>query len=149
MIRILTTIILLLLPVTACAEQTASSSSEDTVPRLIRTVSASESASMIAGDASIVILDVRSPEEFSEGHIEGARNINYHDEDFQTRIAALDKSTPYLLLCHSGVRSGKTERLLKSFGFTNVAHLKSGIAGWRKEGLPRMTKPRRTGKDLP
>lgn len=139
MIKSILTVLTMLILTVGCAEQVSENVSAEAVTQNVRTVSVSEAVTMIAENKSLVILDVRSPEEFAEGHIKGALNINYHDDDFETRIAALDKSTPYLLHCHSGGRSGKTEKMLKSLGFTDVAHLKSGIAGWRKEGQPQVT----------
>ena len=78
-----------------------------------RNVSPSEAATMIKEKSQVIVLDIRTPKEFAEGHIEGAININFHDKDFESQLAALDKNKTYVMHCHSGGRSGKTIKVLK------------------------------------
>jgi len=118
----------------ACSETNSSENNAISMQNY-RDISAEAAASLIEKDKSVVVLDIRSPEEFDGGHIAGARNISYHDANFAQQLGKLDKTTSYVLHCHSGGRSGKTIKLLKENGFTNIAHMKSGIAGWRKAGL--------------
>ncbi|MEO0399803.1 MAG: rhodanese-like domain-containing protein [Pseudomonadota bacterium] len=124
---------------TSCAQQTPADETTEAVAQNIRTVSVSEAAALVEENKDLVVLDVRTPEEFAEGHIEGALNIDFHGDDFKTRIAALDKSKTYLFHCNSGGRSGKTEKMLKSLGFTDAAHLQAGLSGWREAELPTVT----------
>jgi len=86
--------------------------------------------------AGLVILDVRTPAEFSAGHIAKAVNIDFYEKDFQDRIKALDKGTPYFVYCRSGNRSGKTLEFMNKAGFKAVQHLDRGINAWVREGLP-------------
>ncbi|MEM9988511.1 MAG: rhodanese-like domain-containing protein [Pseudomonadota bacterium] len=139
MTKSILSLIALLFFAASCAEQGPADNNTEALVQNIRTVSVAEAAAMVAENEDVVVLDVRTPEEFAEGHIEGAVNINFHGEEFETRIAALDKSVPYLFHCNSGGRSGKTEKMLKSLGFTDAAHLKSGLSGWREAGLPIVT----------
>jgi len=79
----------------------------------------------------VVILDVRTAEEFSEGHIPGSRNIDVLKPDqFKKEIMNLPKDKTYLLYCRSGKRSFTALGLMKENGFGNVKHLKGGISGW-------------------
>jgi rhodanese-related sulfurtransferase len=82
------------------------------------------------------IIDVRTPEEFSDGYIEGASNIDFHSPDFGTNIEKLDKDGNYLVYCRSGNRSLKTVRLMKSLGFKNAYSLTGGINIWLSSGNP-------------
>ncbi|MEM6414522.1 MAG: rhodanese-like domain-containing protein [Pseudomonadota bacterium] len=136
MIKSILSVIALSFLALGCAEQASSKNGTEITDQNIRTVSVSEAAAMVTEDETLVVLDVRTPEEFAQGHIEGALNIDYNGDDFESRIAALDKSKTYLFHCNSGGRSGKTEKMLKSLGFTDALHLKSGMSGWREAGLP-------------
>jgi rhodanese-related sulfurtransferase len=84
----------------------------------------------------IVVLDVRTPEEFKEGHIAGAKNVDFQSEDFKKQVAALDKSKTYLLHCASGGRSSRALKVLEADKFEHVYHLNDGFAGWKQAGKP-------------
>lgn len=137
MIKLFIVLALSTLTTVACSKIESAHAEETSARNEIKVISVDEAA-LLVKDKTVVVLDIRSPEEFSEGHIEGALNINYHEDDFETQIAKLDRDTKYILHCHSGGRSGNTEKLLESLGFNNVNHLKSGISGWRKAGLPQV-----------
>lgn len=78
-----------------------------------------------------VVLDVRTPEEFSEGHIPGAKNMDVlQDEQFRKQILALPKDKTYLVYCRSGKRSFTALQLMKENGFADVKHLRTGMLGW-------------------
>ena len=82
-----------------------------------------------------VLLDVRTPQEFSEGVIQGAVNIDYRDPSFGKKIAALDKEKPYFLYCLSGKRSSAAAEQMKEAGFKTIYTLTDGYQGWTDEGL--------------
>lgn len=84
----------------------------------------------------IQLIDVRTPEEFSEGHIENAKNINIMGDDFDAQVAALDKTKPVLVYCKSGGRSAKASARLKELGFTTITDLEGGITNWNSENKP-------------
>jgi rhodanese-related sulfurtransferase len=88
----------------------------------------------------IQLLDVRTPEEYAEGHLKNAQNLNFHNENFKSQIAQLNKKKPIYLYCRSGGRSGKTATMLKEMGFTQVYDLQGGITQWKNEKLPIETK---------
>ncbi len=72
-----------------------------------------------------VILDVRTPEEYSENHVKGSQNIDWNGPDFQGQILKLDKSLAYKVYCRSGYRSGRALELMTMLGFTDVENLGS------------------------
>jgi rhodanese-related sulfurtransferase len=79
----------------------------------------------------VVLVDVRTPEEYSEGFIEGAINIDYfNQQSFIKQISALDKKEPVYLYCRSGNRSMKAARQLVSLGFEKVYDLAGGYMAW-------------------
>jgi rhodanese-related sulfurtransferase len=84
---------------------------------------------------ALLLLDVRTPEEFAEGHISGAVNIDYYNSKFDEHINSLDTSTPVLVYCHSGKRSHNTAQKLKKIGFHTIYELKGGIVEWISKGF--------------
>lgn len=102
-------------------------------------LSAKEFAEKIKEDATSLILDVRTPEEFSKGHLENAQNIDINGADFSGGIAKLDKTTPVFVYCLSGGRSASAAAQMRSEGFTKVYELEGGIMKWRAENLPETT----------
>jgi rhodanese-related sulfurtransferase len=80
---------------------------------------------------NVVILDVRTPEEFNTGHILGATLINFRDSTFTHQINALDKNKHYLVYCKSGNRSNKAVQHMLNNGFKNVQQLEDGFSKWK------------------
>jgi rhodanese-related sulfurtransferase len=84
----------------------------------------------------IQLIDVRTPEEFSEGHINDAININFYDDNFIEEMSSkLDKSKPVYVYCRSGGRSGKASKKLEAAGFTKVYDLEGGFMNWTDKKL--------------
>ena len=83
-----------------------------------------------------VIIDVRTPEEFTEGYIENAVNIDFYSKTFQDELDNLDKNKPYLIYCRSGSRSGNALNIMKELNFREAYNILGGINAWKKEGLP-------------
>lgn len=77
-----------------------------------------------------VLVDVRRPDEYSQGYLPGAVNIEVTAPDFAQRVAALDKSASTYLYCRSGARSAKAAGLLTQAGFTTVHNLLGGVLDW-------------------
>ena len=82
------------------------------------------------------LLDVRTPKEYQEGHLIGATNMNFFDEDFKARLEALPKEKTYFVYCRSGGRSGKTREIMRQAGFQRVYDMSGGFSQWSAEGLP-------------
>jgi phage shock protein E len=96
-------------------------------------------ATIAAAPDDLVILDVRTPEEFNEGHIEGAVMIDFYRDDFSTQLAELDPDVPYVLYCRSGNRSGQTTAIMEELGFQSVQDVDGGSLAWQAAGLPLVT----------
>lgn len=98
-------------------------------------VRATEFADILDQDQATII-DVRTAEEYSAGHIEGAVNQDfYQTASFQEYLQTLDKDKPYMIYCRSGNRSGQTLEMMKEMGFTNIVDLDGGINSWQQAGL--------------
>jgi rhodanese-related sulfurtransferase len=105
---------------------TTSAQTSDTISVLNKT----QFAEAIQGQ-NVVLIDVRTPEEFAQGAIKGAVNINYFDQKvFIKQISTLDKNKPVYLYCRSGNRSMKAARQLESLGFDKVYDLAGGYMAW-------------------
>lgn len=89
-----------------------------------------------ADNPDFIILDVRTPEEFDGGYIEGAINIDYYSEDFRTQLDPLDKDKAYLIYCRSGKRSADARDAMAELGFMEIYNMSGGIMEWEAQGLP-------------
>lgn len=83
---------------------------------------------------SMVILDIRTPEEHAGSHIQDSLLIDYLGDDFKASLSKLDKEKVYLIHCRSGGRSSSAFDLMKKLGFKSVYHLDGGIIAWKKAG---------------
>ena len=89
--------------------------------------------------ADTIVIDVRTPEEFTSGHLTGAVNINWESEEFMQAIDVLDKAAHYVVYCRSGNRAGKALDMMTSMGFTNVQNLGSVDEAAKTTGLAVVT----------
>ena len=119
----LLTTLLLLIPAFAFAEDKA------------KHVKADEAAKIIAA-GDVIIVDVRTPDEFKDGHIKGAKNIDIMSDDFAAQLAKIDKTKPVLVHCQAGGRSTRALPTFEKLGFTNLIHLDEGFGGWEAAGKP-------------
>ena len=81
-----------------------------------------------------ILLDVRSPDEFSSGFIKKAKNLDFYSETFQNDLLSIDKSLAVVLYCRTNNRSTKTANILKQNGFKEISVLEGGITEWVKRG---------------
>ena len=81
-----------------------------------------------------ILLDVRTPDEFSSGFIKKAKNLDFYSETFQNDILSIDKNLPIVLYCRTNNRSTKTANILKENGFKEISVLEGGITDWVKNG---------------
>ncbi len=93
-------------------------------------------AADLAVDPEVVVIDVRTPEEFAEGHIEGATLIDINSPTFGDEIDALDRDANYLVYCRSDNRSGQAVEIMQQIGFEQVWDMDGGIVVWSAEGRP-------------
>lgn len=89
-----------------------------------------------AGKADFVILDVRTPAEFAEGHIDGAVNLDVQSPDFDKRVRKLDRHKSYLVYCRTGNRSRQATIAMEALGFRSIFHMTEGIVKWKQQNLP-------------
>lgn len=145
-VRLTSLLIVAALAVTACGrsgnDDSPSATATASVPAPIETVgfatiSGEAAAEMIAaGPDDLVVLDVRTPEEFAEGHLDGAVLVDFYSPDFADQLAALDPDVPYVVYCRSGNRSGQTLPMMESLGFSSASDVDGGIVAWESAGLP-------------
>lgn len=83
-----------------------------------------------------IILDVRTDEEYAQGKIKSATQIDYYQSNFKTEVAKLDKTKPVFVYCASGVRSNSAAKILRQQGFTEIYDLKGGLNSWARSGKP-------------
>ena len=81
-----------------------------------------------------ILLDVRTPDEFSSGYIKNAINLDFYSETFQNDILSLPKDETIVLYCRTNNRSSKTANILKENGFREISVLEGGITEWVKNG---------------
>ncbi len=74
-------------------------------------------------DPQPIILDVRTPEEYQSGHLDGAQLVNFLEGDVHAAIPQLDPTADYLVYCKSGGRSGQAVELMQQSGFTSAVNL--------------------------
>ena len=81
-----------------------------------------------------ILLDVRTPAEFAEGHLQGAINIDYNNDGFAAALDTLDKNKQYEVYCRSGHRSGESAEMMSKKGFKKIYDLEGGILKWQEKG---------------
>jgi rhodanese-related sulfurtransferase len=111
-------------------------------PAAVATVSAPKNISvedaekLLKSDSKVVVLDVRTADEFKAGHIPGAKNIDFFGDDFAKQVAALDKSRTYVVHCAAGGRSSQACKVFEKEQLPSVYHLNEGFKAWEKAGKP-------------
>ena len=121
----------------SCAEKAEVANHVTT--QIIKDVTAQEAYTLIQenqGNADFIIIDVRTHQEFADGHIENAINTDFHSETFKNEIDKLDRNKKYLIYCRSGNRSRGALNIMVELGFREVYHLSVGIIGWVDAGYP-------------
>ena len=130
----------------ACAQSPStsetSSSAQDTAA-IIEDVSNDRFLALMADKPEALLLDVRTPEEWNEGHLAGASHADYWGDEqaFQAAMDAIPRDRPVLVYCAGGGRSGLTAKELIKAGHREVYNLENGISGWIAEGHPVVTGP--------
>jgi rhodanese-related sulfurtransferase len=84
----------------------------------------------------VVVLDVRTKKEYSEGHIPGSVLIDFTSDDFEQKVSKLDKDKTYLVHCASGGRSARACKKMDQLGFKKLYNLEGGMGAWAKAGKP-------------
>jgi len=93
-------------------------------------------AEKLVSEHKVIVLDIRTPEEFKSGHIAGATNVDFNAPDFEETINSLSKTNAYLVHCAVGGRSTRSLKLFVKHQFESIYHLDGGIEAWEKADLP-------------
>ena len=101
---------------------------------LVELLSCMQSQDISSDAKCLVILDVRTPQEYSSGHLNGSINLDFKSPSFSDQIARLDQNKAYLLYCRTGIRSARASLLMRSLGFRKLYNLTKGIEQWQREG---------------
>jgi rhodanese-related sulfurtransferase len=102
-----------------------------------KNISVDDADKLLKSDPKVVVIDVRTADEFKGGHIRGAVNIDFFGDDFAKQLGALDKSKTYLVHCAAGGRSGKACKVIEQQQLLpSVYHLNEGFKEWEKAGKP-------------
>ena len=107
----------------------------DSAFRKHQSVTPNEAVLLMNQDETVVI-DVREPNEFAEGHIEGARNIPLAKLGERAAELAPHREHPLIVTCQSGTRSLAAGKQLTKLGFTKVYEMKGGMFAWKDQSLP-------------
>ena len=130
-------ILIIFLMITLCMNGSYAQSSQP--KQLIKTINTVESAEMIKKNLknkNFVILDVRTPEEYADGHLANATNIDFKATDFADKVGKLDKLKTYLVYCRSGHRSASAVEVMKTQSFQTLYNLDGGITQWTTDKNP-------------
>ena len=124
---------LIFLIIIACQPQTNHQNNQASTGEKYAKLSVEQFNVKLKATPNSQLIDVRTPEEFSNGFIEGAENLNFYDDNFETLLSKLDKNKPVMVYCQSGGRSGKCFNKLKKMGFSEVYDLQGGFKEWSKK----------------
>ncbi len=83
-----------------------------------------------------IILDVRTPAEYTSGYIENAINLDYYEDDFEETLATYDKNKTYLIYCRTANRTASVMKIMQRLEFTEVYNMQGGINAWKSAGYP-------------
>lgn len=123
---------------TACGQssnQPATSTEQTEQEATVVTVSPEEFEQRMQNEPGQLI-DVRTLDEYEEGHLAGSTMIDYTAPGFEQKVAELDKNQTVYVYCRSGGRSGRSAAILEEMGFTKVVDLQGGITSWMQSGRP-------------
>lgn len=107
----------------------------------VRNVTPDQAEKALQEHKGIVVLNVRTPEEFNAGHIAGAINLNANASDFQAKLGTLDKEKEYIVHCAAGGRSTRAVGVMKDQHFKDILHLNGGMNAWTAAGKTVVTGP--------
>jgi thioredoxin 1 len=82
------------------------------------------------------LLDVRTADEYKEGHLPNSTQIDFYANDFKQQLSKLSKDKPVFVYCAGGKRSGSASKILAELGFKQIYDLEGGFNGWKKMNKP-------------
>lgn len=102
--------------------------------KIVQVVSVADFEQKLTATKGAQLVDVRTPEEYAEGHLKGAVNVNINAEDFSQQLGRLSKDAPVFVYCRSGGRSGRAAAQMAEMGFVQVYDMKGGMMAWERAG---------------
>ena len=114
----------------ACGQTAEKSSASQEATEVVKATVSINDAEAKMKEANVLIIDVRTPDEFKQGHIEGAQNINVLDATFKEKVAQLNKDQAVVVYCRSGSRSAKAQGIMANMGFIETYNMQGGIMAW-------------------
>ena len=122
---------------TSCQSQTKNSAAK----QINITISVDEFDKKLTAIKDVQLIDVRTPEEYLEGHLKNALNYNINGSDFENQLSKLDKNKPVMVYCLGGGRSAEAAEIMEKEGFTEVYNMQGGIMKWNAANKPTDTNP--------
>lgn len=116
-----------------------SESTENEKEQILRNISpenAFELFDKVQDDPDFIVMDLRTPKEFTTGYLEGAVNIDFRGENFTEELKEGDREKKYLIYCGSGVRSAKALAKMEELEYLEVYNILGGIRMWKVSGYP-------------
>ena len=129
---ILASLLIIGISVTSCQSQTKGNSSK----QINTTIPVDEFDKKLSETKDVQLVDVRTPEEYQEGHLKNALNYNINGSDFDNQLSKLDKTKPVMVYCLAGGRSAEAADIMEKKGFTEVYNMQGGIMKWNAANKP-------------
>ena len=129
---ILASLLIVGISVTSCQSQTKGNSSK----QINTTIPVDEFDKKLSGTKDVQLVDVRTPEEYQEGHLKNALNYNINGSDFDNQLSKLDKTKPVMVYCLGGGRSAEAAEIMEKKGFIEVYNMQGGIMKWNAANKP-------------
>ncbi len=124
--------VMLWVSLVSCGQQQNEKSKDQNAASKISLISPEELNKV---NTDILLIDVRTPEEYASGHLENSVNIDYKAGNFKELIAELDTNQDVYVYCKVGGRSNNSAKMMKKMGFKKIYDLEGGIRNWEKNGL--------------
>jgi rhodanese-related sulfurtransferase len=124
---------------TCCAYITGEAIKSPAQQPVIKDIPAAQTNDLIQanqGNARFVILDVRTQQEYTNGHLPKAVNLDFYSGRFKDSAKLLDKNLTYLVYCQTGARSAAAAEIMVELGFKDIYNMTGGITEWQSAGLP-------------
>jgi rhodanese-related sulfurtransferase len=109
-------------------------------------ISQQELLSLNDSEVEFIVLDVRTKEEYDQGHVPNAINVSHTDVKDQLNSLLAYKNKKVIVYCRSGKRAAMAERILSNSGFSDLWHLKGDMNGWKEANLPVVITPESSDK---
>lgn len=120
----------------SCGKESGKNESGSNAGNSKTEIDVSQAKKILDEGKPLMLLDVRTPEEVSQGYIKGAVQINYNESGFTEKISKLDTSQLVIVYCAVGGRSAKATSQMVNLGFKDVHNMTGGIEAWKAAGFP-------------